>query len=367
LFFFCLAHKGWERWWITKPTRAEPRRADSQPTLATLKAAMMNVLKENKEKWLGFFVAFMYGLVSISITFFNKAVLSVYDFHYSNTLTLGQMVFAIVALFLMKSTGVVSYKDFSFSTARAVLPLAFFFFGMVVTGLAALQFVNVPMFSALRRLATLLVIVGEAVFLKKMTPPDESWSVYLMVIGALVAGLGDMSFSLIGYLLCGLNCLVTAGYLVFIAKVKNETKLDTFGLMFYNNILSLPIVAIVVWSMELDGLLTYSQWSDPGFILCFVMSSVQAFALNYFIFLCSIINSPLTTSVTGQIKNIFTTVIGLFIFGDVQISFLLLVGLFVATAASMWYTHIKYLQQAKPKPVSIDALEVKSTEHNRQR
>jgi len=85
--------------------------------------------------------------------------------------------------------------------------LAFFFFGMVVTGLAALQFVNVPMFrsshrfgqtlssrkalltgpppniSALRRLATLLVIVGEAVFLKKMTPPDESWSVYLMVIG----------------------------------------------------------------------------------------------------------------------------------------------------------------------------------------
>jgi len=60
------------------------------------------------------------GLVSISITFFNKAVLSVYDFHYSNTLTLGQMVFAIVALFLMKSTGVVSYKDFSFSTARAV-------------------------------------------------------------------------------------------------------------------------------------------------------------------------------------------------------------------------------------------------------
>jgi hypothetical protein len=27
-----------------------------------------------------------------------------------------------------------------------VLPLAFFFFAMVVTGLAALQFINVPMF-----------------------------------------------------------------------------------------------------------------------------------------------------------------------------------------------------------------------------
>jgi hypothetical protein len=93
-----------------------------------------------------------------------------------------------------------------------VLPLAFFFFGMVVTGLAALQFINVPMFrcvkpsrllqpqpalnsqvvslalcvshaSALRRFTTLIVIVGEAVYLKKFTPRDEAWSVYAMVIG----------------------------------------------------------------------------------------------------------------------------------------------------------------------------------------
>jgi hypothetical protein len=124
------------------------------------------------------------GLISTSITFFNKAVLSVYDFPYSNTLTLGQMVFATIALYFMKSAGIVSYKDFSFSTAKTVpppphsslswardlalvaesgggnsrltslalwacvqvLPLAFFFFAMVVTGLAALQFINVPMF-----------------------------------------------------------------------------------------------------------------------------------------------------------------------------------------------------------------------------
>ena len=95
-----------------------------------------------------------------------------------------------------------------------MLPLAFFFFGMVVTGLAALQFINVPMFrcvipsrllqpqpahnsrvaslalcvcvshaSALRRFTTLIVIVGEAVYLKKFTPRDEAWSVYAMVIG----------------------------------------------------------------------------------------------------------------------------------------------------------------------------------------
>lgn len=311
-----------------------------------------------KKQWIGFGVAFLYGLISTSITFFNKATLSVYDFPYSNTLTLGQMLFATVALYFMKSTNIISYKDFSFSTAKAVLPLAFFFFGMVVTGLAALQFINVPMFSALRRFTTLIVIVGEAVYLKKFTPRDEAWSVYAMVIGAVIAGLGDLSFNAIGYFLCALNCVVTALYLVFIAKVKNETNLDTFGLMFYNNVLSIPFVILVVLGLEFEDVINYPYWTDPGFLLCFIMSSVQAFLLNYFIFLCSLINSPLTTSVTGQIKNIFTTGIGLFIFGDVQISFLLSVGLVLATLASVWYTHIKYVQQTKPKPaVPLDSAE----------
>jgi solute carrier family 35 protein len=195
-------------------------------------------------------------------------------------------------------------------------------------------------------------------------------------VGAVIAGLGDLSFNAIGYFLCALNCVVTALYLVFIAKVKNETNLDTFGLMFYNNVLSIPFVVLVVLGLEYEDVINYPYWTDPGFLvppppathtrppththhrtrtlgadvcvwcslgvqLCFIMSSVQAFLLNYFIFLCSLINSPLTTSVTGQIKNIFTTGIGLFIFGDVQISFLLSVGLLLATIASVWY-HLLY-------------------------
>lgn len=42
--------------------------------------------------------------------------------------------------------GAVNYPDFDPATARKVFPLTFFFIGMVVTGLAALRFVNVPMY-----------------------------------------------------------------------------------------------------------------------------------------------------------------------------------------------------------------------------
>jgi solute carrier family 35 protein len=239
------------------------------------------------------------------------------------------------------------YKDFNIQTAAAVIPLSFFFFAMVVTGLGALRYVNVPMFGAIRRLTTLIVILGEGLILHKQYPKDEAWSVYLMVLGAFIAGLGDLTFHLLGYILCLLNCVVTAGYLVYIAKIKNETLLDTFGMMFYNNLLSIPFVLVAVVFTELEDILAYPLWQDFGFLICFLMSSLQAFLLNYFIFLCSTANSPLTTSVTGQIKNIFTTVIGLFLFGDVQFSVLLSLGLLIATLASMWYTHIKYQQQVQ--------------------
>ena len=75
------------------------------------------------------------------------------------------------------------------------------------------------------------------------------------------------------------------------------------------------------------------------------MSAIQAFLLNWFIFLCSTINSPLTTSVTGQIKSIVTTVLGLFMFGDVELTTLLTIGLILSSVASIWYAKIKHDQK----------------------
>lgn len=45
------------------------------------------------------------GVISISITFFNKAVFSVYDFRYSNALTLGQVLSCLAFLFYMRRQG----------------------------------------------------------------------------------------------------------------------------------------------------------------------------------------------------------------------------------------------------------------------
>jgi len=60
------------------------------------------------------------GVISISITIFNKAVLSHYQFPYANTLALGQMFFSLLFLEGMKRMHIVEYPAFSWSTAYKV-------------------------------------------------------------------------------------------------------------------------------------------------------------------------------------------------------------------------------------------------------
>jgi len=307
-----------------------------------------------KPSVLGPFAAFGYGIISISITFFNKAVLSSYDFKFGNALMLAQMIASLCFLPIMRKHGFISYKDPTIAVAKQCVLLALFFVAMVVLSLVALPFVNIPVYNTLRRFSTLLVIIIEHFWLKKDVAKDELASVLLMVAGAVVAYMGDLTFSFIGYTLTILSTIANAGYLVCIRFTKERTKCGEFEMMFYNNVLSIPFVVPLVLGLELDGLIHFQYWLNPGFILCFFMSAVLAFLLNYFLFLCSTVNSPLTTSVTGQVKAILSVVIGLFFFGDVIVTPLLLFGLGISCAGSIYYAVIKYRQaQARAKPSQL--------------
>lgn len=69
--------------------------------------------------------AYLTGAISISITFFNKAVLSVYKFNFGNTLMLAQMIASLIFMHFMKKHGLIRYKDFDSMVAKQVRFLPF--------------------------------------------------------------------------------------------------------------------------------------------------------------------------------------------------------------------------------------------------
>jgi hypothetical protein len=68
------------------------------------------------------------------------------------TLTLLQGLTTIVCLQAMKARGWADFPSFNWDVAKKVAPLSFVFISYVVISLFALERVNVPMFTALRRL-----------------------------------------------------------------------------------------------------------------------------------------------------------------------------------------------------------------------
>lgn len=195
---------------------------------------------------------------------------------------------------------------------------------------------------------------GEQHLLSTRNSPSVQVSVWLMIAGALVAGAYDLEFSAAGYLLVLLNCVFTAAYLLYISKLGKSSGLNTFGLMFYNNIQSLPVVTALCWiNGDLSAVASYPHLWQWDFVVCFVFQSALAFLLNYSIFLCTQLNSPLATSVTGQVKNVLTTALGYVTFGGASTNALNAIGVSLGVVASAWYSLLKFRESEAAKKQSV--------------
>lgn len=149
-----------------------------------------------------------------------------------------------------------------------------------------------------------------------------------------------------GYLLGLASCLSQTGYLMYVVKREKESGMSTFGLFYLNCVLSLPFVLLVaVLTGDLSGAIAYDDIATPGFMGVLLLSSLLGALLNYSIFLCAVVNSPLTLLVSGQFKSIVTVGVGVFTFGGVATNFLSLTGWLLNTIGSVAYAWLKHAEK----------------------
>ncbi|KAM9954497.1 hypothetical protein ACTFIW_003096 [Dictyostelium discoideum] len=283
----------------------------------------------------------LYGSVSLCQTIFNKKVMTTYDFSASNFLLFNQMVVTIVILHILKHFNILKINtNFEKETIKKLMPLSFCYIINVLLGLDSLKQLNIPMYSALKRLVAVVILVMEYFILKKVSPPKIIASVVVMVIGAVVAGITDLSFNSLGYSLVLLSCIFQASYLIYVKKVASN--MSTYDMLYYNSVLSLPItIFLMIVNQEIEYFQTFEHLYDSSFQAYFILSIFLGFFLNFCIFFCTSVNSPLTTSVTGQVKNIASTIIGAMVFNDIIIHPINILGLIINIIGSIWYSFLK--------------------------
>ncbi|XP_072049530.1 uncharacterized protein [Amphiura filiformis] len=297
--------------------------------------------------------AIFYGFCSGSMAFLNKTILTSYNFQHPSILLFGQMIFTSIILRSLKTLGYLLLPDVTYDNLiLCALPSVFY---TIHAGLAlsALGGMSIPMYTVLKRCVPLANLLLAVIVLGRGMPRmGVVASVLVITVGCVIAGLGDLTFDLTAYVAGILSVLSQASYLTLVQKLSLNSKMTATGILYLNTLICTPFLFIfILLTFNLSTLSTYQYIKDPLFISLLVLVMCMGMMLNYSIFLCTTLNSALTTSIVGVIKGVVTTLIGMVTFGGVQLTVLNVIGMIVNTIGSVWYVYEKYLETLVSKRI----------------
>ncbi|XP_073042522.1 UDP-N-acetylglucosamine transporter UGNT1-like [Primulina eburnea] len=298
-----------------------------------------------------------YMTCAVLLVMFNKAALSSYGFPCANVITLCQMISSCCFLHALRRLKIISFfanESVSINDSSKALvpmktlfdtsPLALTYLLYMLATMESVRGVNVPMYTTLRRTTVVFTMIVEYILVKQKYTIHILGSVALIVLGAFIAGSRDLSFDSYGYLIVFVSNITTAIYLATIARIGKSSGLNSFGLMWCNGILCGPV--LLVWTLfrgDLEITMNFPNLFSPGFLAVLCLSCILAFFLNYSIFLNTTLNSALTQTICGNLKDFFTISLGWVVFGGLPFDLLNVIGQLLGFIGSGLYAFHKLI------------------------
>ncbi|KAJ4831060.1 hypothetical protein Tsubulata_001802 [Turnera subulata] len=331
----------------------------------------------------GAYAAISYMASAVLLVMFNKAALSSYSFPYANIITLFQMISSCLLLYAMKvskaisfTTGEVQSKSNNpvtvvpLKTLLHTSPMAFSYLLYMLVTMESVRGINVPMYTTLRRTTVAFTMIVEyllagqkhssavlgriiwicvAFYLFTIEITKDFISVGVILLGAFVAGCRDLSFDARSYGIVFLANICTAVYLTSIARIasvsirSNRWRLKFMhGLRLFVGIVCLPI--LFLWTAirgDLQAMMDFPYLLFPGFQAVMLSSCIMAFLINYFVFLNTTLNSALTQTICGNLKDFFTIGLGWLLFGGLPFDLMNVAGQSLGFLGSCLYAYCK--------------------------
>ncbi|KAG2483882.1 hypothetical protein HYH03_017276 [Edaphochlamys debaryana] len=302
--------------------------------------------------FIGIGSAILYGTVAVSMNFVNKASMQMLPL--PNCVMVLQMAATAALLHPLLTAGYLDFPRFSWHKCRRLFWITALYTANVGFALFGLKTLNIPMYNVLKRLTPMIILVVKAVIRRRLPPLQISLSVLLVVAGCVVAGIGDLSFDLWGYLFALMSCLVQAGYLLLV-EFQGDEGVGTTELLYYNALTSLPFLLAVVGATGEAGALRgayAAALAAHGFGALWgtlLSAALMGCLLNYALFLCTVNNSALTTTIVGVIKGVVAVFLGFFLLGGVRFNAVNVAGIALNTLGAIWYTALKYLEKQEKR------------------
>lgn len=314
-----------------------------------------------------------YCIASISMTASNKYVLSGFRFNLNFFLLMIQSVVCILAIAICKQFKVITYRDFNSEEAKKWFPISFLLVLMIYTGSKALQFLSIPVYTIFKNLTIIVIAYGEVIWFGGTVTPLTLVSFGLMVVSSLVAAWSDISITVSnysssaastlaaggeqlstmnsGYLWMAVNCLASAAYVLCMRKRIKLTNFKDFDTMFYNNLLSIPIlffssVLLEDWSAA-NVARNFPPETRNSVAFSMIFSGLTTVGISYTSAWCVRTTSSTTYSMVGALNKLPIALSGLVFFGD-PVTFFSVTAIGLGFIAGIVYAVAK-MQQGNAK------------------
>ncbi|XP_019404180.1 PREDICTED: solute carrier family 35 member D3, partial [Crocodylus porosus] len=289
------------------------------------------------------------GLFSGSLNILLKLLVSRYRFAFLTLLQCLSSATAALSLEALRRRGAVALPPFGPGLARPFAGLAALATLQSSLTLWALRGLSLPMYVVFKRclpLATLLL--GVLVLHNGAPSPGVLAAVLVTTCGAALAGAGDLSGDLMGYVTGVLAVVVHAAYLVLIQKTSADSDYGPLTAQYVIAVSATPLLIICSFaSMDAINVWSFPGWKDPAMTCIFIACVLIGCAMNFTTLHCTYINSAVTTSFVGVVKSIATITVGMVAFDDVEPTKLFIAGVVVNTLGSVIYCVVKYIETRK--------------------
>mmetsp|Transcript_236 Transcript_236/g.497 ORF Transcript_236/g.497 Transcript_236/m.497 type:complete len:328 (+) Transcript_236:198-1181(+) len=254
-----------------------------------------------------------YAVSSSTLLIINK--LAIVVFPYPAVLTALQYLVSTLAAFVFLAKEPAATRDrLEWEKVKAFLPVAVVFYMAIFSNTRVLQHSNVETVIVFRATVPVLVSVTDHVF---RHTPLPSLKTLVALLAILVSAMGymycDSSFSMTAYQWAIVYLLTLTFDTVYVKYIIHSLSLSMWGMVLYNNILSLSLLPVALVFTGEHNQLTSDMAMDLKIFAPVFMSCVAGVAISFYGFSCRQVTSATTFTVVGVINKLFTVIINVVI------------------------------------------------------
>ncbi|ORX47942.1 hypothetical protein BCR36DRAFT_584635 [Piromyces finnis] len=317
-----------------------------------------------------------YCCSSICMTVVNKVVLSAYKFKMNFMLLMFQSLIPVLLLEIFTKLRLIpKHRSFKWEEGIKWFPISCGLVVMIYTGSKAVQYLPIPLYTIFKNITIILIAYGERLWFggSRVSKPMFI-SFMLMILSSVVGGWADIRASSLvkdkevgvirSYFWMFLNCFCCAAYTLFLRSQLKKFNFKDFDTVFYNNLISVPILILCSLVAESGYISEYKAYyfpEDPtlyetrhsefvGLCTGILISSIASFAISYCSSWCVRVTSSTTYSMVGALNKLPISVAGMIFFDD-PVTFGGICGVAIAFASGILFSYAKTHLNNEPKNI----------------